>query len=150
KLERVHIYSREALNQPAALRREPMAFKPNYRRDRAERQRAARARTEEKQRKKEEKAALRKAEREAAEAPPDEKQTTGKPGGLRVPRNTAIAAQRMSQDLQSLSASGAATTGIHAPVRVRRQAPRRQTFDSDAIQRLYESDDYPMQRPAPD
>ncbi|HVI66236.1 MAG TPA: hypothetical protein VM910_27170 [Bradyrhizobium sp.] len=52
-----------------------MAFKPNYRRDRAERQRAARARTEEKQRKKEEKAALRKAEREATEAPPDEKQT---------------------------------------------------------------------------
>ena len=45
-----------------------MAFKPNYRRDRAERQRAARARTEEKQRKKEEKAALRKTEREAAEA----------------------------------------------------------------------------------
>src|SRR5262249_52564374 len=58
------------------IRREPMAFKPNYRRDRAERQRAARARTEEKQRKKEEKAALRKAGREAAEAPPDEK-TTG-------------------------------------------------------------------------
>jgi len=49
-----------------------MAFRPNYGRDRAERQRAARARTEEKQRKKEEKAALRKAEREAAEAPPDE------------------------------------------------------------------------------
>jgi hypothetical protein len=47
--------------------------------DRAERQRAARGRTEEKQRKKEEKAALRKAEREAAEAPPDEKQTTGQP-----------------------------------------------------------------------
>src|SRR5262245_1574285 len=39
-------------------------------------ERAARARTEEKQRKKEGKAALRKAEREAAEAPPDEKQTT--------------------------------------------------------------------------
>jgi len=56
-----------------------MAFKPNYRRDRAERQRAARAHTEEKQRKKEEKAALRKAEREAAEAPLDEKQTTGQP-----------------------------------------------------------------------
>ena len=52
-----------------------MAFKPNYRRDRTERQRAARARTEEKQRKKEEKAALRKAEREATEAPLDEKQT---------------------------------------------------------------------------
>ena len=55
-----------------------MAFKPNYR-DRAERQRAARARTEEKQRKKEEKAALRKTEREAAEAPPDETQKTGQP-----------------------------------------------------------------------
>ena len=54
-----------------------MAFKPNYGRDRAERQRAARARTEEKQRKKEEKVALRKAERDAAEAakaPPDDKQ----------------------------------------------------------------------------
>ena len=56
-----------------------MAFKPNYRRDRAERQRAARTRTEEKQRKMEEKAALRNAEREAAEAPPDAKQTTGQP-----------------------------------------------------------------------
>jgi hypothetical protein len=53
-----------------------MAFKPNYRRDRAERQRVARARTEEKQRKKEEKAAQRKAEREAADAPPDEKEMT--------------------------------------------------------------------------
>ena len=40
-----------------------MAFKPNYGRDRAERQRTARARNEEKQRKKEEKAAQRKAER---------------------------------------------------------------------------------------
>jgi hypothetical protein len=56
-----------------------MAFKPNYRRDRAERQRVARVRTEEKQRKKEEKAALRKAERESAEAPLDEKQTTEQP-----------------------------------------------------------------------
>jgi hypothetical protein len=55
--------------------RVPMAFKPNYGRDRAERQRAARAKTEEKQRKKEEKLALRKAEqaeRDAAKAPPDE------------------------------------------------------------------------------
>jgi hypothetical protein len=56
-----------------------MAFKPNYGRDRAERQRAARARTEEKHRRKEEKAALRKAKREAPEAPLDEKQTTGQP-----------------------------------------------------------------------
>jgi len=41
-----------------------------------ERQRAARARTEEKQqRRKEEKLALRKAERDAAEVPPDHKQS---------------------------------------------------------------------------
>ena len=52
--------------------RVPMAFKPNYGRDRAERQRAARAKTEEKRQKKEEKLALRKAERDAAKAPPDE------------------------------------------------------------------------------
>jgi hypothetical protein len=55
---------------------DPMAFKPNYGRDRAERQRSARARTEDKQRKREEKAALRKAERDAAEAPADDKQTS--------------------------------------------------------------------------
>jgi hypothetical protein len=42
---------------------------------RAERQRAARARTEEKQRKKDEKLALRKAERAAAGAAPDDKQS---------------------------------------------------------------------------
>lgn len=54
-----------------------MAFKPNYGRDRAERQRAARARTEDKQRKREEKAALRKAERDAAEAPADNNKTGG-------------------------------------------------------------------------
>jgi hypothetical protein len=46
-----------------------MPFKPNYGRDRAERQRAARARSEEKQRKKEEKHAQRKAERVVAEPP---------------------------------------------------------------------------------
>jgi hypothetical protein len=51
-----------------------MAFKPNYGRDRAERERAARARSEEKQRKKDEKAALRKAEGTARETPPDDKQ----------------------------------------------------------------------------
>lgn len=51
-----------------------MAFKPNYGRDRAERDRAARARSEEKQRKKDEKAALRKAERAVNELPADEKQ----------------------------------------------------------------------------
>ena len=54
-----------------------MAFKPNYGRDRAERQRAARARTEEKQRRKDEKVALRKAERDATEAPPDDKEANG-------------------------------------------------------------------------
>ena len=38
-----------------------MAFKPNYGRDRAERARAGRAKSEEKQRRKDEKTALRKA-----------------------------------------------------------------------------------------
>ncbi len=52
-----------------------MAFKPNYGRDRAERDRAARAKTEEKQRQKAEKAMLRKAERAAADPTPDDKQS---------------------------------------------------------------------------
>jgi hypothetical protein len=56
---------------------DPMAIKPNYGRDRAERQRTARARAEEKQRRKDEKFALRKAERDAAEAPSDDKQSNG-------------------------------------------------------------------------
>jgi hypothetical protein len=42
-----------------------MAFKPDYGRDRAERARLARERTEEKRFKKNEKAALRRAQREA-------------------------------------------------------------------------------------
>jgi hypothetical protein len=50
-----------------------MAFRVNYGRDRAEREKAARARGEEKKRKKDEKAALRKTERVDGEAPPDEK-----------------------------------------------------------------------------
>lgn len=50
-----------------------MAFKPNYGRDRAERQRVARARSGEKQRKKEEKRAQRKAERVVIEPGPNEK-----------------------------------------------------------------------------
>ena len=49
-----------------------MAFKPNYGRDRAERARAARARSEEKKRKKDEKTALRQAQHAAAEPPTDE------------------------------------------------------------------------------
>jgi hypothetical protein len=44
-----------------------MAFKPNYGRDRAERARSARSRSEEKQRKKDEKTALRKAQHGEAE-----------------------------------------------------------------------------------
>ena len=48
-----------------------MAFKPNYGRDRAERARAARARSEEKQRKKDEKIALRKAQRAEVGSPTD-------------------------------------------------------------------------------
>ena len=46
-----------------------MAFRVNYGRDRAERDRAARAKIAEKLRKREEKSAQRKALREAAEAP---------------------------------------------------------------------------------
>jgi len=52
-----------------------MAFKPNYRLQRADRNRAAQARNEEKQRKKDEKAAQRRAERivEIKSLPDDEK-----------------------------------------------------------------------------
>ena len=49
-----------------------MAFKANYGRDRAERARAARARSEEKKRKRDEKTALRKNQRAEAEPPMDE------------------------------------------------------------------------------
>jgi hypothetical protein len=53
----------------------PMAFKVNYGRDRAERDRAARARSDEKQRKKDEKAALRKAESASAKLSQNDKQS---------------------------------------------------------------------------
>jgi len=56
-----------------------MAFKPNYGRDRAERQRMARARSEEKQRKKEERHAQRKVERAAAEPPPNDNRVSDWP-----------------------------------------------------------------------
>ncbi len=49
-----------------------MAFKPNYGRDRAERARAARARSEEKKRKREEKTALRRAQRAETKPQTDE------------------------------------------------------------------------------
>jgi hypothetical protein len=50
----------------------PMAFKPNYNLQRADRDRAARARNEEKQKRRDEKAAERRAKREGAvEAPTD-------------------------------------------------------------------------------
>jgi hypothetical protein len=52
-----------------------MAFRVNYGRDRAERDRAARTRSQEKQKKKGEKTALRKAERAASEVPKDESKT---------------------------------------------------------------------------
>jgi hypothetical protein len=55
-----------------------MPFKPNYGRDRAERDRAARARSEEKQRKKDEKTAQRKAAR-AAEPLPNDKESDDSP-----------------------------------------------------------------------
>jgi hypothetical protein len=73
KLELAPYMAAQRDNQ-SAYRGDPMAFKPNYGRDRAERQRAARARTEDKQKKREQKAALRKAERDAVEAPANDKQ----------------------------------------------------------------------------
>jgi hypothetical protein len=51
-----------------------MAFRPNYQRDRNEKDRAARARNDEKQRKKDEKTAKRKAERAGLEPLPDNEQ----------------------------------------------------------------------------
>src|SRR4029077_10840899 len=64
-----------------------MAFKPNYGRDRAERARAARARSEEKKRKRDEKTALRKAQRAEAEPPTDE--TNPRLDGRRCARSGA-------------------------------------------------------------
>jgi hypothetical protein len=55
-----------------------MAFKPNYGRDRAERARSARARSEEKKRKKDEKTALRKAQRGEAELATNQSSTEEK------------------------------------------------------------------------
>jgi len=54
-----------------------MAFRPNYNRDRLERDRTARARSDEKQIKKEEKTAQRKAQRAATEVPPRDEQGIG-------------------------------------------------------------------------
>jgi hypothetical protein len=51
-----------------------MPFRPNYRGDRLERDRTARARAEEKQKKRDEKSAKRKAERAEAEGPLDNEQ----------------------------------------------------------------------------
>ena len=51
-----------------------MVFKPNYNLQRADRNRAAHARSEEKQKKKDAKTAQRKAERAAKEIPPDSEQ----------------------------------------------------------------------------
>jgi hypothetical protein len=74
-----YLYSGDGLSPNSE---EPVAFKPNYGRDRAERARAARARSDEKKRKRDEKTALRKAQRTEAEPPtdgtstsPDEKQS---------------------------------------------------------------------------
>jgi hypothetical protein len=60
---------------PETASEAPVAFKPNYGRDRAEHARAARAKNEEKQRKKDERTALRKVTRVESEAPSDETQS---------------------------------------------------------------------------
>ena len=92
-----------------------MAFKPNYRRDRAERQRVARARTEEKQRKKEEKAALRKAEREAAKPRRMRSKRPGSLEGYWFRETPPFLCRECRRICDRLSASGASTTCIHAP-----------------------------------
>ena len=51
-----------------------MPFRPNYRRDRLDRDRSARSRTNEKQEKRNEKSAKRKAEHTEVEGPPNEEQ----------------------------------------------------------------------------
>jgi hypothetical protein len=51
-----------------------MPFRPNYRRDRLDRDRAARARADEKQQKRNELSAKRKAERSDTEVSPDDEQ----------------------------------------------------------------------------
>jgi len=66
-----------------------MPFRPNYRRDRLERDRAARARTDEKQSKRNEKSAKRKAERTEAEGLPNDEQAqrAGGSSAKEVPTN---------------------------------------------------------------
>jgi hypothetical protein len=74
---------------PTTLTEGLKAFRPNFRRDRLERDRAARARTDEKQRKRDEKSAKRKAERNEAEGPPDDEQAqhAGGSSAKSVPTN---------------------------------------------------------------
>jgi len=74
---------------PTTLTEGLMPFRPNYRQDRLERDRAARARTDEKQRKRDEKSAKRKAKRTEAEGPPDdeEAQHAGVSSAKSVPTN---------------------------------------------------------------
>ena len=66
-----------------------MPFRPNYWRDRLERDRATRARTDEKQRNRDEKSAKRKAERTEAEGPPEDTQAqhAGGSSAKSVPTN---------------------------------------------------------------
>jgi len=108
-----------------------MAFKPNYRRDRAERQRAARARTEEKQRKKEEKAALRKAERKAVEAPPDESKRPGSLEGYWFRETQPFLCRECRRICNRFRRQARQRSASTFPMRARPQAPRRQTFDSE-------------------
>ena len=52
-----------------------MAFRPNYRQQRTERDRSAKSRQQEKLQKLQERAAKRKAEREGVESPPESEQS---------------------------------------------------------------------------
>ena len=87
KLSNETLYSSDG--NPNDLDGGQMPFRPNYRRDRLERDRAARARTDEKQRKRDEKSAKRKAERADPEGPPDDEgaQHAGGSSAKSVPTN---------------------------------------------------------------
>ena len=87
KLSNETLYIQTAI--PTTLAEGLMPFRPNYRQDRLERDRAARARTDEKQRKRDEKSAKRKAKRTEAEGPPDdeEAQHAGGSSAKSVPTN---------------------------------------------------------------
>src|SRR5262245_20352904 len=148
KLERVRIYSRGAPNQPAAQggsqwhsSRITVETEPS---DRGQHAHAPRKDKEKRRRR------LRCAKPSASQPKP-RRMRSKRPGSLEGYwfRETPpfLCRECPCNRFRRRARQRPAST---RPVRARPQAPRRQTFNSDAIQRLYESADYPMQQPAPD